>query len=57
MQPATEFAHWEGLRNVTEYASDCMQLEFNIDPDKMTNVIGSEDCLYLNIFMPKVKST
>lgn len=41
---------WEGVREAKEYADYCFQ------PGKAetiaTNVTGSEDCLYLNIFTP-----
>nr|AGC24394.1 carboxylesterase [Locusta migratoria] len=35
---------WEGVRDATEYGSDCIQ------PDGS----GSEDCLYLNVYVPDV---
>jgi para-nitrobenzyl esterase len=34
---------WTGVRDATEYGSDCVQ----------SNGSGSEDCLYLNVFTPK----
>ncbi|XP_049808883.1 cholinesterase-like [Schistocerca nitens] len=40
-QPA---GNWEGVRNATQYGSDCIQ------PDGS----GSEDCLYLNVYVPGV---
>jgi carboxylesterase type B len=41
---------WEGIRNATEYGNNCLQY------DRMKKkVIGSEDCLFLNIFRPVVK--
>ncbi|XP_049778162.1 LOW QUALITY PROTEIN: juvenile hormone esterase-like [Schistocerca cancellata] len=40
-QPA---AGWEGVRNATEYGSDCVQEDGS----------GSEDCLYLNVYVPGV---
>ncbi|XP_047112886.1 cholinesterase-like [Schistocerca piceifrons] len=35
---------WEGVRNATSYGSDCVQSSGD----------GSEDCLYLNVFVPGV---
>ncbi|XP_049779935.1 cholinesterase-like isoform X1 [Schistocerca cancellata] len=40
-QPA---ANWEGILNATEYGSDCVQ----------ESGTGSEDCLYLNVYVPGV---
>ncbi|XP_049958532.1 cholinesterase-like isoform X2 [Schistocerca serialis cubense] len=40
-QPAER---WEGVLNATEYGSDCVQEDGS----------GSEDCLYLNVFVPGV---
>ncbi|XP_049809174.1 cholinesterase-like [Schistocerca nitens] len=40
-QPATS---WEGVLEATEYGSDCVQ----------SDGTGSEDCLYLNVFVPGV---
>ncbi|XP_049860111.1 para-nitrobenzyl esterase-like [Schistocerca gregaria] len=40
-QPAT---NWEGVRDATAYGSDCVQNTGD----------GSEDCLYLNVFVPGV---
>lgn len=40
---------WEGIRDASEYKAHCIQF------DMMTDLtLGSEDCLYLNIFTPKV---
>ncbi|XP_049862647.1 cholinesterase-like [Schistocerca gregaria] len=40
-QPAE---NWEGILNATEYGSDCVQQRGG----------GSEDCLYLNVYVPGV---
>ncbi|XP_047112051.1 juvenile hormone esterase-like [Schistocerca piceifrons] len=40
-QPATG---WEGVRDATQYGSDCVQ----------NTGEGSEDCLYLNVYVPGV---
>ncbi|XP_049861739.1 cholinesterase-like [Schistocerca gregaria] len=40
-QPA---GNWEGVRNATQYGSDCVQQDGS----------GSEDCLYLNVYVPGV---
>lgn len=51
---------WNGVRNATEYASACLQTKedyrdqdtpfLNLISDLHFNV--SEDCLYLNVFVP-----
>ena len=46
---------WTGLREATTFADRCMQLSNAFDASegiKPGVVIGSEDCLYLNIFSP-----
>ncbi|XP_049958539.1 acetylcholinesterase-like [Schistocerca serialis cubense] len=40
-QPA---GNWEGVRNATQYGNDCVQQDGS----------GSEDCLYLNVYVPGV---
>lgn len=43
---------WEGIRDATKICNICAQF------DKETkSIIGSEDCLYLNVYMPKMPST
>ncbi|XP_049807726.1 venom carboxylesterase-6-like [Schistocerca nitens] len=37
-------AGWKGVRNATQYGSDCVQEDGS----------GSEDCLYLNVYVPGV---
>ncbi|XP_014205458.1 esterase FE4-like [Copidosoma floridanum] len=40
---------WSGVRDASEHGGDvAMQYEF--DPSKPAGVIGSEDCLYLNVY-------
>ncbi|PSN39205.1 Venom carboxylesterase-6 [Blattella germanica] len=46
--PATP---WEGVLNATQYASLCTQRSVFA---KQEEVVGNEDCLYLNVFTPKV---
>ncbi|MGN7755180.1 carboxylesterase/lipase family protein [Sinorhizobium sp. 22678] len=48
-KPPVEAVKHEGEFSVTEVASKCVQLEFKA-------VVGSEDCLYLNVFRPTAKS-
>lgn len=42
---------WDGVRQVTEYANDCMQLPFPSDAAPL-GTEPSEDCLYLNVWRP-----
>ncbi|KAL1253267.1 hypothetical protein QQF64_017960 [Cirrhinus molitorella] len=39
---------WDGVLKATEYRNRCMQLNL-----LATDVVGSEDCLYLNIWVPQ----
>src|SRR5262245_45960657 len=42
-------ASWSGIRDATTPASECTQLQ---NTKSGPDVIGSEDCLYLNIYRP-----
>jgi para-nitrobenzyl esterase len=48
-QPA---AAWDGVRDATAYAHDCMQLPFPSDAAPL-GTAPSEDCLYLNVWKPQ----
>jgi len=45
-QPPVEPAAWAGVRDAAEYSSECTQPLGN-------QIVGSEDCLYLNVWKPK----
>jgi para-nitrobenzyl esterase len=45
-RPPAVVAPWSGVRAATSFAPPCIQLE---SPE---SIIGSEDCLYLNVFAP-----
>lgn len=42
---------WDGVMKTTEYAPRCLQLNL-----LQNDVRGSEDCLYLNIWVPHIKT-
>nr|AAH96893.1 Carboxyl ester lipase, like [Danio rerio] len=42
---------WEGVLKATEYSKRCIQLNL-----LQTDTVGSEDCLYLNIWVPQGKT-
>lgn len=46
-----EIKPWNGTLEALHFGNDCIQL----NPDNST-VFGTEDCLFLNIFVPKVCS-
>lgn len=46
-------AAWEGVRSAAEEASMCPQLDGG---DVTQEVLGAEDCLYLNVYTPSVRT-
>jgi carboxylesterase type B len=48
-QPPQEAPSWEGERKAQKEGSDCTQRHFMIP-----QYLGSEDCLFLNVYSPKV---
>lgn len=55
-----ELPVWDGVRNATEFEAGCMQNKENIQPEDepFNHLLSdqdlpySEDCLYLNVFVP-----
>lgn len=49
-------AHWQGVRQATEFSHDCMQITPNfpdyLKPLHATSASKSEDCLYLDVWTP-----
>ncbi|CAB3260357.1 unnamed protein product [Arctia plantaginis] len=43
---------WEGIRDATKTCNICAQFS-----DEMETVMGDEDCLYLNVYTPKLPSS
>ncbi|XP_025832525.1 venom carboxylesterase-6-like [Agrilus planipennis] len=43
---------WDGVKEVTDWANFCVVLETSLAGNP---VVGSEDCLYLNIYVPKTE--
>ncbi|MFB0610778.1 carboxylesterase/lipase family protein [Aurantiacibacter poecillastricola] len=43
---------WQGVRETTEYANDCMQIPFAADAAPL-GTPPAEDCLYLNVWRPE----
>jgi len=52
-----EPAEWEGTLDATAYSSQCAQQEISGVLGGSGSVIGSEDCLYLNIWRPQKEGT
>jgi para-nitrobenzyl esterase len=46
-RPPAPVAPWSGVRDASQFASPCIQLDFP------SGTFGSEDCLYLNVFAPE----
>ncbi len=51
--------HWQELRETIAFRDPCVQLSGPLDglPDDSGAVVGSEDCLYLNIWSPRAHSS
>jgi para-nitrobenzyl esterase len=49
-QPPQEAPHWNGVRDATDFAASCPQQEGLFTPPPVL----SEDCLYLNVYTPKL---
>ncbi|XP_063885791.1 pyrethroid hydrolase Ces2a-like isoform X2 [Scylla paramamosain] len=56
-QDPVEEEAWTGVRNAFSYPEPCIQISFSkhkVGDVSEENMIGSEDCLYLNVFTPKL---
>ena len=45
---------WQGVMNATEFSAQCPQPGFFVDTNK---VFGEENCLFLNVFTPRLPAT
>jgi para-nitrobenzyl esterase len=59
-RPPQPLAPWQGIRKATEFAASCMQIKLGerlpwTKEFMVQNQIG-EDCLYLNIWTPRLKA-
>jgi para-nitrobenzyl esterase len=52
-RPPAEVQPWSGVRDATAFAPACIQAK----TDYVKEQVGSEDCLYLNVYVPKASST
>ncbi len=51
---------WEGIRITDHFKSAAMQyggMLLDLDPDIVGDIVGDEDCLYLNIWRPQTEET
>jgi len=51
-RPPNPAPKWQGIRNATDYGPDCMQEPFPGDAAPL-GVTPSEDCLYVNVWLPE----
>ena len=52
-KPPTPHAHWEGVRQTTEFGAACLQLKARLDNIYADAPFStSEDCLFLNVWKP-----
>ncbi|CAG7830460.1 unnamed protein product [Allacma fusca] len=49
--PPVPFPEWEGIRDATSFGHRCLQVDVFLEIE-----IGSENCLFLNVYSPKVKN-
>ncbi len=51
--------HWQDVRETIAFRDPCVQLSGPLDglPEDSGAVVGSEDCLYLNIWSPRARSS
>lgn len=53
-------APWTGVRQATKFGSPCAQtgsFVLNLDYETYDKTVGSEDCLYLNVWRPRTAAT
>lgn len=55
-RPPQPVAPWKGVRQTTEFGTDCMQMRRNFPGATATPRPVSEDCLYLNVWRPAAAS-
>lgn len=50
--------YWAGVLNANEFPPECPQKAFEAGvPDSLTEIIGDEDCLYLNVWTPGIEDS
>jgi para-nitrobenzyl esterase len=54
-RPPQPVAKWTGVRQATQFGSDCAQLPFPSDAAPL-GTSTNEDCLYINVWVPEHKS-
>ncbi|GLH12015.1 Venom carboxylesterase-6 [Gryllus bimaculatus] len=55
-EKSAPYEKWPDTWNATEYGSPCLQYDFTFSPEQ-ERVIGDEDCLFVNVFTPKLPSS
>ncbi len=48
---------WEGIRENSEFCSPCVQYQPSVGAAAQSPLMGSEDCLYLNVWRPNTNET
>ena len=54
LQDPKPASKWEGIRDASVPATPCLQCGLMEDCVGKDKLMGKEDCLYLNVFTPKV---
>ncbi|GJQ72647.1 hypothetical protein Trydic_g1309 [Trypoxylus dichotomus] len=53
-EPPEEPENWAGVRDATEDSSECIQTPVSELPNSLVTPQGQEDCLYINVYSPKL---
>ena len=51
-RPPAPAGSWSGVRNATSFGSPCLQPDEFAPDGSVASTLGSEDCLFLNVFAP-----
>ncbi|XP_059482440.1 carboxylic ester hydrolase-like [Neocloeon triangulifer] len=53
-EPPKKADSWSGVLDAGDFRSPCIAYEHVLGPDKHDPVVGEEDCLFLNVYTPRL---